>query len=75
MWRPTPPGAGVAWSAASSARLSRGLAGSRLPRSTPACQPSSTGNAKARLGSASRSPSGSSRRTSAWSRPNSAGSR
>jgi 5-oxoprolinase (ATP-hydrolysing) len=64
MCRPTPPGAGVAWSAASRARRSRGSAGSRLLRSVPECQPSSTGNANARRGRASRSPSGSSRRTS-----------
>jgi len=64
MCRPTPPGAGVVWSAASRARRSRGSAGSRLLRSTPECQPSSTGKANARRGSASRSPSGSSRRTS-----------
>jgi 5-oxoprolinase (ATP-hydrolysing) len=64
MCRPTPPGAGVAWSAASRARRSRGSSGSRLLRSVPECQPSSTGNANARRGRASRSPSGSSRRTS-----------
>jgi 5-oxoprolinase (ATP-hydrolysing) len=64
MCRPTPPGAGVAWSAASRARRSRGSAGSRLLRSVPECQPSSTGKANARRGRASRSPSGSSRRTS-----------
>ena len=63
--RPTPPGAGVAWSAASSARRSRGSAGSRMDRSAPECQPSSTGKANARRGSASRSESGSNRRTSA----------
>ena len=65
MCRPTPPGAGVAWSAASSARRSRGSAGSRMDRSVPECQPSSTGKANARRGSASRSESGSNRRTSA----------
>jgi 5-oxoprolinase (ATP-hydrolysing) len=65
MCRPTPPGAGVAWSAAISARRSRGSAGSRIDRSVPECQPSRTGNANARRGSASRSASGSSRRTSA----------
>ena len=65
MCRPTPPGAGVAWSAASRARRSRGSAGSRMDRSVPECQPSRTGNANARRGSASRSPSGSSRRTRA----------
>ena len=62
------------WSAASRVRRSAWVAGSSVARSMPPNMPRSTGKANARRGSASRSPSGSSRATSAASRPNDVGS-